>query len=268
MNNFPKTALEGFIIGHRTASIAKNLLSHPQMDFSAFVELLHQNIDSFTNDDAYRSVLKSVSALHTNGSNFSEIVKQMDNDPQVRIWDTDIKESFFDFVMIDHLIHHGGDQDQYFDSPEWEELENNNIERGTELLNLLTYVSECHEFGNEPDLEDFLYEYLMVEDDDFQDDFQFFEPFIEAMDEAESAFPVFVKKLVEKSHDSEISYFLPALGVFFRQPDKVEKTLLQAVHLLANEPMACAVLFSMTTALKGVESLPEQTRLFLTNEQY
>lgn len=68
--------------------------------------------------------------------------------------------------------------DGYFDSPEWAEIEEETADCGSEWLNLLIYLEDCRMNEMEPDVEDFLNEFLLVEEDGFQDEYEIYESFI------------------------------------------------------------------------------------------
>jgi len=62
-------------------------------------------------------------------------------------------------------------EEDYLDSPEWEDIEEETLDRGTELLNLLLYLNECEEEDIVPELDDYLKEFLLVYEDEFQDEY-------------------------------------------------------------------------------------------------
>src|ERR1700739_237820 len=67
----------------------------------------------------------------------------------------ELREVFFDLLMINFF---SADvkklEEDYLDSPEWEDIEEETLDRGTELLNLLLYLNECQEEGIVPELDD------------------------------------------------------------------------------------------------------------------
>lgn len=103
-----------------------------------------------------------------------------------------LREVFFDLLMINFF---SADvkklEDDYLESPEWEEIEEDTLDRGTELLNLLLYLNECEDEDIEPELEDYLKEFLLVDEDEFQDEYRIYEPVIE-------------NQILMESHVSEI----------------------------------------------------------------
>src|SRR5690606_30758238 len=60
-------------------------------------------------------------------------------------------------------------ESDYLESDAWEAIEEQTIDRGTELLNLLLYFRECADEDIEPQLSDYLKEFLLVDEDEFQD---------------------------------------------------------------------------------------------------
>src|SRR6187402_2702342 len=79
-----------------------------------------------------------------------------DNNPQLEI----LREVFFDLLMINFF---SADvkklEDDYLETPEWEDIEEQTLDRGTELLNVLLYLNECEDEHIEPELEDYLKEF-------------------------------------------------------------------------------------------------------------
>jgi hypothetical protein len=90
-----------------------------------------------------------------------------------------LREVFFDLLMINFFSADMRRLDEdYLDSDEWGEIEEETIDRGTELLNLLLYLNECSDEKIEPSLEDYLKEFLLVDEDEFQDEYRIYEPVI------------------------------------------------------------------------------------------
>ncbi len=68
--------------------------------------------------------------------------------------------------------------EDYFDSEEWADIEDEMGDRGSEWLNLLVYLEDCKMNEIEPELDDFLHDFLLVEEDEFQDEHELYEPLI------------------------------------------------------------------------------------------
>lgn len=85
-----------------------------------------------------------------------------------------VSEYLFDLLTVAILEN----EPEGVESKDWIKFEEAWLDRGTELLNVLVYLRECAEYQVKPDLDDFLNEFLLVEDDDFQDELRIYEPVV------------------------------------------------------------------------------------------
>jgi hypothetical protein len=136
-----------------------------------------------------------------------------DEHPEVE----DLREVFFDLLMVNFF---SADIDRleedYLDSPEWAEIEEETLDRGTELLNVLLYLNECSDEDLEPSLDDYLTEFLLVDDDEFQDEHQIYEPIIANQILVESS-PEEVNKVAERlPEDAELKELFYPIMTFFQ----------------------------------------------------
>jgi hypothetical protein len=136
-----------------------------------------------------------------------------DENPQAE----SLREVFFDLLMVNFF---SADinrlEEDYLDTPEWAEIEEETLDRGTELLNLLLYLNECRDEGIEPSLEDYLSEFLLVDDDEFQDEHQIYEPIIANQILVESS-PAEVNNIAQKlSEDAELKDLFYPMMTFFQ----------------------------------------------------
>ena len=128
-----------------------------------------------------------------------------------------LREVFFDLLMINFF---SADvkklEEDYLETQEWEDIEEQTLDRGTELLNLLLYLNECEDEDIEPELEDYLKEFLLVDEDEFQDEYRIYEPVIENQILMES--PVAEISRVAKAlpEDSEIKDIFYPMMCFFQ----------------------------------------------------
>lgn len=91
----------------------------------------------------------------------------------------DLREVTFDLLLMNFFAADVEKlEENYLESEEWEQIEEQTIDRGTELLNLLLYLRECTDDDIEPELDDFLKEFLLVDEDEFQDEYRIYEPMI------------------------------------------------------------------------------------------
>jgi hypothetical protein len=167
-----------------------------------------------------------------------------DNHPQLEI----LREVFFDLLMINFF---SADvkklEEDYLDSKEWEDIEEDTLDRGTELLNLLLYLNECEDEEIEPDLEDYLKEFLLVDEDEFQDEYRIYEPVIANQILIESPAAEIAKVANNLPEDSELKELFYPMMCFFQNttPSTDEKTTIATAAV--NKEFDMAVLAILTS---------------------
>ncbi|MDN5284813.1 MAG: hypothetical protein JWR38_1087 [Mucilaginibacter sp.] len=156
-----------------------------------------------------------------------------DNNPALE----SLREVFFDLLMINFF---SADvkklEEDYLDTPEWEDIEEQTLDRGTELLNLLLYLNECEDEDIEPELEDYLKEFLLVDEDEFQDEYRIYEPVIANQILVESPVAEISKVAQGLPEDSELKELFYPMMCFFQNVDPSDevKTAI-AIHALNKE---------------------------------
>jgi len=158
-----------------------------------------------------------------------------------------LREVFFDLLLINFF---SADvkklEEDYLDSPEWEEIEEQTLDRGTELLNLLLYLNECDDEEIEPALDDYLKEFLLVDEDEFQDEYRIYEPVIANQILMESPVDEIRKVATELPEDSELKELFYPMMCFFQNinPSADEKSTIAAKAI--NKDFDMAVLEILT----------------------
>ncbi|MES2277417.1 MAG: hypothetical protein V4592_15440 [Bacteroidota bacterium] len=136
-----------------------------------------------------------------------------------------LREVFFDLLMINFFSADAIKlEDDYLESAEWESIEEDTLDRGTELLNLLLYLTECIDEDIEPELEDYLKEFLLVDDDEFQDEYSIYEPVIENQILMESPLVEVAKVAKNLPEDTELKDLFYPMMAFFQNPDASGET--------------------------------------------
>ena len=136
-----------------------------------------------------------------------------------------LRELFFDLLLINFFNEDVRKlEEDYLDSPEWEAIEEKTLDRGTELLNLMLYLKECEDEDIEPDLGDFLKEFLLVDEDEFQDEHRIYEDVIANQILVDSDLKEVARVANDLPEDSELKeLFYPMIGFFRDQhPDNDE----------------------------------------------
>ena len=128
-----------------------------------------------------------------------------------------LREVFFDMLMINFFAEDVKKlEEDYLDTPEWEAIEEETLDRGTELLNLLLYLNECRDEDIEPSLEDYLKEFLLVDEDEFQDEYKIYEPVIANQILLESPVAEISRVATTVPDDSELKEIFYPMMVFFQ----------------------------------------------------
>ncbi|MES2113493.1 MAG: hypothetical protein V4577_32370 [Bacteroidota bacterium] len=142
-----------------------------------------------------------------------------DDYPQLEV----LREVFFDLILVNFF---SADvkklEEDYLDSPEWEAIEEETLDRGTELLNLLLYLNECEDEEIEPGLEDYLKEFLLVDEDEFQDEYRIYEPIISNQALMESPVSEIAKVAKNLPEDSELKELFYPVMSFFHNTDPAD----------------------------------------------
>lgn len=193
-----------------------------KQDIKAFSEAL---VNVFNADDAY---LEKVAALD----------KEFDDHPVFE----PLRELFFDLLLINFFNEDVGKlEEDYLDSPEWEAIEEKTLDRGTELLNLMLYLKECEDEAIEPELGDFLREFLLVHEDEFQDEYRIYEEVIANQILVDSSLEEVARVTKDIPESSELKeLFYPMIG-FFREQNPDENEYKEFVKHSANPDFDSAV---------------------------
>jgi hypothetical protein len=180
-------------------------------DFSEFdaTQLTEEFFDVFSSDEDFL----------TKVDNMDEV---FDSNPAIEV----LREVFFDLLMINFF---SADvkklEDDYLETPEWEAIEEETLDRGTEMLNLLLYLNECEDEDIEPGLEDYLKEFLLVDEDEFQDEYRIYEPVIENQILLESSPEEISRVARELPEDSELYELFYPMMCFFQDIDPSDEAL-------------------------------------------
>jgi hypothetical protein len=130
-----------------------------------------------------------------------------------------LREVFFDLLLINFFTEDVQKlEEDYLDSEEWEDIEEETLDRGTELLNVLLYIKECEDEGLEPELGDFLREFLLVDDDEFQDEHRIYEEVIANQILVDSSLDEVARVAKSLPEFSELKEPFYPMMAFFRNP--------------------------------------------------
>lgn len=216
----------------------KNALENLFNTFSALENVtaqqeLNKLTDIFSGEQDFMSKLAAMDELFDN---------KADLDP--------LREVTFDLLLINFFAEDTKKLNvDYLDSPEWEKIEEETLDRGTELLNLLLYLNECEDEDIDPSLEDFLKEFLLVDEDEFQDEHRIYEDIIANQILMESNLEEIARVSKTLDPESEIrDIFYPLMAYFY--DTEPEPETLKEFKDLSEDPAFDAAILSMILNFK------------------
>jgi len=171
------------------------------------------------NSEKSQAAFLEISAIILTDEDFLQKVKKFDVAITKHSDYVEVGEYAFDLMMIHHLSNFIEDED-YLDSKEWLDIEDKTIERGTELLNILLYISEVKDDEVEIGIDDFLYEFLLVDEDEFQDEHRIYEDLIVNQDLVEESLENILRISNEILDTSEIKELFTPFILFFQNPQE------------------------------------------------
>ena len=133
------------------------------------------DINGVNSSDLYSNLKTVFDAELVYLAKVAQMDKAFDDAPKFEA----LREVIFDLLLINFFTEDVQKlEEDYLDSEEWEDIEEETIDRGTELLNVLLYIKECEDEELDPELGDFLSEFLLVDEDEFQDEHRIYEDVI------------------------------------------------------------------------------------------
>jgi len=152
-----------------------------------------------------------------------------------------IREVIFDLLLMNFFAADVEKlEEDYLESAEWEQIEEQTIDRGTELLNLLLYLKECADEVIEPTLDDFLKEFLLVDEDEFQDEHRIYEPMLANQLLIESDYAAIKKVAVSLPQEQELAELFYPMMSFFAEQQPSEAQFQNYVSLSDDKPFDAA----------------------------
>ena len=160
----------------------------------------------------------------------------------------ELREVFFDLLMVNFFSSDVQKlEEDYLETDEWAKIEEETIDRGTELLNLLLYIKECKDEDIDPELGDFLKEFLLVEDDEFQDEFEIYEEMISNQQLAEGSVEEICKTTPTLNISEEMQDLFVPFMVFFLDVEGSATTIKEIIQFSSNKSFDSATYILITT---------------------
>lgn len=182
---------------------------------------LGAGINSYANSEGLdpKPILTALEEAFGREIPFMDKVEAMDAvfDDQPRF--EELREVCFDLLMMNFFAADVQKlEEDYLESEEWENIEEETLERGTELLNAFLYLRECEDADIQPSLDDYLKEFLLVEEDEFQDEYRIYERVIANQILVESDYSEIAKVSKNIGENDELYELFYPLMAFFYEP--------------------------------------------------
>ena len=154
----------------------------------------------------------------------------------------ELREIYFDLLLVNFFTADVQKLEaDYLDSPEWEAIEEETIDRGTELLNIFLYLKECADDDIEPSLDDYLKEFLLVEEDEFQDEYSIYEKVIANQILVDSTYAEIHKVSASLAAQDELKELFYPMVSFFNEADPSAAQVEEFVQASENKPLDSAI---------------------------
>lgn len=199
--------------------------------------------------DAFINLLITVFAQQ---DNFATKLRAMDLAFDEKKIFEPLREYSFDLLMVNFFAADSKELDEaYLESKEWMEIEEKTLDRGTELLNILLYINECAEAEVEISLGDFLKEFLLAEDDLYQDEYPIYEPVLKNQHLAEGDIKDIIAASQHIDNPELKDVFVPML-VFFNDAQSAAEKRGELLKHSLNKANDLAVLMALEEFHKEV----------------
>lgn len=190
-----------------------------------------EDLDKFSETYLTAELARDLSTLNMEGSGVEFIDKV---DAFVDTYKTleSIREFILDLAIL-QILDSTKDDPDFLESQAWEDVEDKTEDRGTELLNLLVYLRDCTENQVAPELGDFLFEFLLVEEGEHQDEYVIYEPIIRQRELVDGKVEAIVKLGNEQKDDME-ELFTPMMVLFMKgekTPGKMTFSIMEGSNL-------------------------------------
>lgn len=154
----------------------------------------------------------------------------------------ELREVCFDLLMINFFAEDVQKlEEDYLESQEWAAIEEETLDRGTELLNVFLYLRECEDEDVQPSLDDYLKEFLLVEEDEFQDEYRIYESVIANQILVESDYSEIAKVAKSLDEEDELYELFYPIVAFFYETAPTEEQYVSYTNFASNKSLEAAL---------------------------
>ncbi len=191
---------------------------------------------SSINQETPVNIKEKLGALYVSDEPFLKKIKQLDQLIEEFKLKEDAGELVFDVLLYNFFSEDSQRLgESFFDSKEWEQIEGSIMDRGTEMMNLMLYLSECNDSNIESSLDDYLDEYLTGEEDFDTEEFEVYEAIIKNREAIVEGDLKTVVEIANKNSNSLLFDQLLPIMVFFETQSEVDEKF-ETIRLYGSNP--------------------------------
>ncbi|POY37856.1 hypothetical protein C3K47_04815 [Solitalea longa] len=212
---------------------------------------------TFSADDQSVSFYNTLVKIFSEGEDFNQKMKAMDEAFDDEPAFEPLREFFFDLLLINFFQSDATRlDDDYLESPEWLKIEDDTIDRGTELLNLFLYLHECDMENIGPELSDYLKEFLLIEEEEFQEELEIYEDVVAHQMLVESTYAEIAKTTEKLDETAPLKDLFYVLMSFFNETEPEIDDLEDYLKNASNKSFDTAALFAILVYNYSLSELP------------
>jgi hypothetical protein len=218
-----------------------------QTNHLAVLASLSELLAKFNPGKAAAAEKEISSIINDTNENFLVRAKQLEQWAEANSDFEPLADVLFDLLLV-HFLSAEVHKEDFFDTPEWEHIEQKTLDMGSEMLNLFLYVGEAKDNEVEIGLDDFLTEYLLVEEDEFQNEYRIYESLIVNQDLLDADLGSIRKIKESVKEDTGLKEYFVPVALFFQYLDDAAQKDNLAVGLNAFET---AIYYSLIAYYKN-----------------
>lgn len=175
-------------------------------------------------EETPKLLVEKLGEVFSSKDNFIKKIKALDSTiGEFKIPD-DIGELIFDILLYNFFSEDSQRLgESFFESKEWEQIEDVIIDRGTELMNILLYLQECKDSDIKFSIDDYLDEYLISEDDFDTEEHEVYEAVIKNRDEIVLGDLETMAEISKANTNSQLGDQLLPVLLFFETKNSLNK---------------------------------------------
>ncbi len=169
-------------------------------------------------------LIEKLSNIFPSKDSFIKKIKALDSAIDESKIPDEVGELIFDLLLYNFFSEDSKRLgESFFESKEWDQIEDAIIDRGTELMNLLLYLQECKDSGIQFSINDYLDEYLIAEDDFDNDEHEVYEAIIKNRDAIVEGNLQTMLQISRNNSNSQLEDQLLPILLFFESKSSVDK---------------------------------------------